>query len=118
VIEGGLGADVLTGNAGNDLFLYRLDGAGDLGTLNGDTIIGFEGKDLIDLYNLFSDFDIESDEPVAEAYFCLQLSGGNTEMQFDKDGGGDGFVTLATLQGVISATLEDVVYPHAELPPS
>lgn len=47
---------------------------------------------------------------MGEGFLRLQVNGGDTLLQFDKDGGGNGFVTLATLQGVTDATLADVIY--------
>ena len=111
VIEGNLGADTMDGGAGNDLFRYVLNDAGDLDKLGGDVIAGFEaGKDKIDLYDLFVDFEIAVEDAVDDGFLRLQVTGCDTLVQFDKDGGGDGFVTLATLQGVTNATLADVIY--------
>ncbi len=111
-IEGGLGADAMSGGAGNDLFLYRLSNTADLDNLGGDTIVGFEvGKDKIDLLDLFEDFDISSSDPIGQGFLNLKVVGGDTLLQFDSDGGGDSFVTLATLQGVTNASITDLVIP-------
>ena len=113
VIEGDLGADKLSGGGGNDQFRYELDNLGDLALLGGDIITDFEvGKDTIDLYNLFSQFGIASGDPIGEGYLDLQVIGGNTNIRFDSNGGGDSFVTLATLQGVTTATLADIIHPQ------
>jgi Ca2+-binding RTX toxin-like protein len=112
LIEGGIGADTLQGGAGNDTFLYRLTNIID--PIGGDVIVGFEtGKDKIDLLDLFSDFSIQSADPFADDYLRLQVSGGNTLLQFDSDSGTDNFVTLATLQGVTNATTADLIFPVA-----
>jgi Ca2+-binding RTX toxin-like protein len=112
-IEGGFGADTLDGGAGNDLFLYRIEdptNPSELDFLGGDLITGFEvGKDKIDLYDLFSDFDIDAEDAIGDGYLRFQVSGGDTLLQFDKDGGGDGFVTLATLQNVTNLSLTDII---------
>jgi len=116
VIEGGLGADKLDGGAGSDLFRYALENPANLNTLGGDVIIGFEaGKDKIDLYDLFVDFEIEVDDVLGEGVLRLEVSNGDTLLQFDKDGGADSFVTLATLQGVTNVTLADLIYPSSSI---
>jgi len=116
VIEGGLGADKLDGGAGSDLFRYALENPANLNTLGGDVITGFEaGKDKIDLYDLFVDFEIEVDDVLGEGVLRLEVSNGDTLLQFDKDGGADSFVTLATLQGVTNVTLADLIYPSSSI---
>ena len=116
VIEGSLGVDALNGGAGNDRFRYELDDLSDLALLGGDTITAFEvGKDTIDLYHLFADFGIASADPIGEGFLELQVIGGNTNIRFDSNGGADSFVTLATLQGVTTATLADIIYPQPDL---
>ena len=113
VIEGGLGVDALNGGAGNDQFRYELDDLSDLALLGGDTINGFEvGKDTINLYDLFADFGIASADPIGEGFLKIEVVGSDTTIQFDSDGGVDSFVTLVTLQGVTTATLADIIYPH------
>jgi hypothetical protein len=42
----------------------------------------------------------------------LEVSNGDTLLQFDKDGGADSFVTLATLEGVTNVTLADLIFPQ------
>ena len=113
VIEGQIGADTINGGAGNDLIRYLLDDPDDLGTLGGDLIIGFEaGKDKIDLYDLFVDFEISVEDVIGSGFLELEVSNGDTLLRFDKDGGADSFVTLATLQGVTDVTLADVIFPQ------
>jgi Ca2+-binding RTX toxin-like protein len=110
LIEGGVGADTLQGGAGNDTFLYRLTNIID--PIGGDIIVGFEtGKDRIDLTDLFSDFDILSTDAFLDDYLRLQVSGGNTVLQFDSDAGTDTFVTLATFQGVTNVVTADLIFP-------
>ncbi|NJM92171.1 MAG: hypothetical protein HC861_05620 [Rhodospirillaceae bacterium] len=113
VIEGGEGADVMTGAGGNDQFYYQILVETDLATLGGDTITDFQvGKDTINLYDLFADFGIASADPIGDNYLELEVSGGDTIIRFDGSGGVDGFTTLVTLQGVTTATLADIIYPH------
>ena len=111
--------DVLNGGAGNDVFLYRLDIQGDLAQLGDDEIQGFEvGKDRIDLYDLFEDFNISSADPIDEGFLRLQTAGANLLLEFDADGagGGFGFVTIANLVGPPNLTLADIIYQQAPLP--
>ncbi|HET6157895.1 MAG TPA: calcium-binding protein [Dongiaceae bacterium] len=110
VIEGGFGADTIDGGAGDDHIRYDLADPSDLGMLGADLITGFEvGKDKIDLRDLFEDFGIAADDVVGDGYLYLQVSGGNTNLLFDSDGGADSFVTLVTLQNVTNASLADVI---------
>jgi Ca2+-binding RTX toxin-like protein len=117
VIEGGLGADTMSGGAGNDVFLYRLGNTGDLAQLGEDFISGFEvGKDRIDLYDLFQEFDIFSANPIDEGFLNVEPAGANVILQFDSDGGGDNFVNLVSLVGPPGLTLADIIYQQAPLP--
>ena len=110
VIDGGLGADTISGGAGNDIFQYRLNNNSDLANFGGDLITGFEaGKDKIDLYDLFEDFNIFPDDAVDSGFLRLQVSGNDTLVQFDQNGSADSFVTLATLQNVTNVTLADLI---------
>ena len=114
VIEGGLGADTINGGAGNDLIQYTLADPNDLTNLGGDLIKGFEtGKDTIDLYDLFTDFGVEITDPIGSGYLKLEVNGSNTVLSFDKDGGADGFVTLARFESIANITLADLIYPQA-----
>ena len=115
VLEGGLGADSLDGGAGKDVFLYRLDDTADLGNLGGDTIAGFEhGKDTINVHDLFQDFGIATNNPFAAGYLQLEINGNTTSVLFDSDGGGNSYVTLATVQNTLTAdttpTASDIVF--------
>lgn len=118
VIEGGDGADTMNGGNGNDLFRYQVANPQDpnaVTDLGGDLIAGFEtGKDKIDLYDLFAAFDIEEQDVIGDGYLRLQVNGNDTLVQFDKDGGGNGFVTLATVQNVTNLTLADLIIPPGE----
>jgi hypothetical protein len=40
------------------------------------------------------------------------VSGNDTLISFDSDGGGDDFVTLATLTGVTNVTVNDLLFPQ------
>ena len=84
-----------------------------LNNLGGDLITGFEvGKDKIDLYDLFADFELTVEDVIGAGVLQLEVSNGDTLVKFDKDGGADSFVTLATLQDVTGVTLADLIYPQ------
>lgn len=107
-----IGADILDGGAGNDVFLCRMENIIDLVPLGGDFISDFEvGKDRIDLLDLFSDFGITSDDPIDDGYLRLFVSAGDTLLQFDSSGGANSFVTLATLLGITNATTAKLFFP-------
>jgi Ca2+-binding RTX toxin-like protein len=112
VIEGGLGADVMNGGAGSDLFLYHVDNPADVANLGGDTINGFQtGQDKISLIDLFSDLGIDGVDAFGGGYLKLEVVGDDTLLRFDADGGGDSFVTLATLNDVTNVALTDILVP-------
>ena len=121
---GGLGADTLRGgtlatpnDTTTDTFLYTNVNQG------GDTIVGFNtgdsasGGDLIDLGDVLSGFGGASvGDAVTGGFLSFAGSNGDadTDVLVDADGGSDGFVTLATLDGLAfadaatsQATLDD-----------
>ncbi|MFC7552768.1 type I secretion C-terminal target domain-containing protein [Pseudoroseomonas wenyumeiae] len=111
ILDGGEGRDalessaygnVLTGGTGADLFVY-----GNLVMLSSfgirtDTITDFNAQegDRLDLSVLL---DQASGDPVAGGWLGVESVSDGTALLFDADGGGDGFVQLAILQGVSSA---------------
>jgi Ca2+-binding RTX toxin-like protein len=98
-LQGGAGADVMYGEAGDDGFLYRISAPGDLATLGGDTIFGFQsGVDKIELADLLDQFGIDPTTALAAGYVLLTKVGDDTLVRFDQDGfGGSGPLTLATV---------------------
>jgi Ca2+-binding RTX toxin-like protein len=103
VIDGGFGADRLTGRAGPDVFRFT---AADQGV---DAITDFNPSedDVIDLREVLTDFDPSTSDPVA--FVNLVNSGGNAILQVDPDGGGDSYVDLAKLEGAASASVADLL---------
>ena len=99
---GGAGADVLAGGGGLDQFAFATAGEGidtitdfKLSGASRDTIVlsasmfeGFAGDDAFDL--------------VGGGFLRAQSGGGQTQLQVDVDGGGNSFVTLATINGTLS----------------
>jgi len=93
-IWGGAGADTLTGDAGRDRFAYHSVGEG------GDVVIDFQaGKtgDVIDLSVIAARMHWGNGNPIDGGYVHFVQDGANVLVQVDADGGGDGFVTIATL---------------------
>ena len=98
---GGRGADTLVGGADADRFVYQAttDGA--------DRITGFNAAegDRLDLSALFgAGLDTQA-QLLAGGYARLADSAAGLRVLVDADGGGDGFVVLATLEGVTLASL-------------
>jgi len=104
VLIGGAGNDTLTGGADSDIFDYNA--LSDRGT-TGDTITDFQtGTDDLDLHDLLVTFGIPGGTGNAFDGGYLQFiddpgPGTNTLVQVDSDGGGNSFVTLATVNGVL-----------------
>jgi Ca2+-binding RTX toxin-like protein len=97
-LEGGSGKDVMYGEAGKDGFLYRIEAPGDLATLGGDTINGFQtGVDRIELTDLLTEFGISAANAFSGGFVLLTKDGSNTLVQFDQNGGANSLITLATV---------------------
>jgi Ca2+-binding RTX toxin-like protein len=108
-IEGGRGADVMTGGAGADAFVYKIDALAELGLIAGDTINGFQhGVDKVDLNDILSDFGIGANDAFTGGFLKIDIVGSDTRILFDSNGGGDGFITLATLNNVTNVTADDL----------
>jgi Ca2+-binding RTX toxin-like protein len=90
---GGKGADRLTGGEGKDRFAFHQ------GSEAGDVITDFRAGDIIDLSVLAARHGWRG-EPVAAGYVRFVPVNGGVELQIDVNGGGNGFVTYALLQGV------------------
>jgi Ca2+-binding RTX toxin-like protein len=98
-LVGGIGADKLTGGSGRDTFDYNhLNEAGDTIT---DFVLGAAG-DVLQLADLLDDIGYAGANPFADAVLNFAVSGANTLVRVDADGGGAGAaVTLVTLTNVI-----------------
>ena len=95
-IWGGGGADLLSGGAGADRFAYLSTAEG------GDIITDFQagsGGDAIDLSVIAIQNGWRGDM-FAGGYVGLVQSGADTLVRVDANGGGDAYVTLATLKNV------------------
>ncbi|CAH0356480.1 calcium-binding protein [Sphingobium sp. CECT 9361] len=97
-IWGGSGADILTGGGGIDRFAYHAASEA------GDVIKDFKGGpsgDVIDVSVM--SHSLNWDSLAGHARFVQ--SGANSLFQVDTDGGGNSYVTLATLEGVAASSL-------------
>jgi Ca2+-binding RTX toxin-like protein len=100
-IWGGAGSDVLTGGGGVDRFAYHLMSEA------ADTITDFvsgNGGDVLDVAVLAKQHSW-SGGLLANGYVRFSQAGSDTLFQVDPNGGGDDFVTLATLTGVKASTM-------------
>jgi Ca2+-binding RTX toxin-like protein len=105
MLSGGGGSDTLTGGLGNDTFDFNL--IADRGN-SGDVIrdfskIGSNGVDVLNLHDLLLTFGgANSANAFSAGYLRFDTSSGtNTIVQVDTNGGGDSYVPLATLVGVL-----------------
>ncbi|MEG4321850.1 MULTISPECIES: calcium-binding protein [unclassified Microcoleus] len=91
-------ADILTGGAGDDRFVYtRFNDAGDILTDFGN------GNDVLDLRrDLFANTGNLIGDPIAEGYLRLVNVDGSTQVQIDLDGTEKTreFATLVTIKGM------------------
>jgi Ca2+-binding RTX toxin-like protein len=108
-LDGGLGADTLTGGTGIDYFRYSLNNPANL---VGDTITDFKhGEDRLDLAYLFDTLGIVTVNPVADGYLRIDPGVGPNDfvIKFDSNGGGNSFITLATLQNAANFSYSDII---------
>lgn len=100
-MNGGAGLDQMAGGTGNDVFVYSaLSDAG-------DTVTDFNAADdLFELTALMTAIGYAGSDAVTDGYVGISQSGANTVVQVDSDGGGDSFVTLATLENVAATDID------------
>jgi VCBS repeat-containing protein len=110
-LRGSGGNDTLTGGTGSDAFDY--DALADRGT-TGDRITDFTtgaGGDVLDLADILDGFaGYDGTNAISGGYLRFAASGANTLVQVDSDGGGNGFVTLATLNNVAMTAADTANY--------
>ncbi|WP_088348771.1 calcium-binding protein [Rhodomicrobium sp. R_RK_3] len=110
-VWGGLGTDVLTGGADQDRFAFHSAQEG------GDVITDFQagaGGDLIDLSVMSARLNWGDVDVIGDGYARFVQDGSNVQVQLDQDGGGNSFVTLATLQNSNAAALGEASF-HTDL---
>ncbi|HJR21212.1 MAG TPA: calcium-binding protein, partial [Dongiaceae bacterium] len=109
-LEGGQGVDIMSGGLGRDVFVYEIENVTELANLGGDIINGFQhGQDRINLSDLFNDLGLNGVDAFGGGFLKIDVVGNNTNILFDQNGGGDGFITLATLANVRNITADDIV---------
>jgi hypothetical protein len=106
-ITGAGGDDTLSGGGGNNHFVYSSTADGT------DTITDFQagsGKDVINIHDILTGVGDPMDLDTAG---FVQITGtpSAATISVDANGGGDGFVALATLSGVngVTTTVDDLV---------
>lgn len=104
---GGEGVDTLSGGGGRDRFEYHsLADAG-------DTITDFQAGrygDVVDLSGIAQQFNWDTTNPFESGFITVRLSGSDTIVQIDTDGGGDGFQDFITLSNVSQTTSDSFVF--------
>jgi VCBS repeat-containing protein len=98
-LHGGLGLNTLTGGAGNDSFV--IDRGAIAETAQVDIITDYAAGDLVDLTQLIS---VPTGTNVVTGGFVRYLTGSG-DIQVDLDGGGNNYVTVATLDTSIPASI-------------
>jgi Ca2+-binding RTX toxin-like protein len=113
VFDGGLGADTfnLSGDDDQaDVIRYTINSASELSKLGGDIILAFEhGEDKISLSDVLDQFNIDSDDAFSGGFLKIEVVGNDTKLLFDQNGGGNSFITLATLINVTNVTADDLI---------
>ena len=99
VIEGKGGADILYGNKGNDRFVLSNDAVTSPGAANIDAIMDYGAGDLVDVSQILA---VAAGTDVATGGYLRVTTSGL--VQVDLDGGGDGWVTLSTINGTGAVT--------------
>lgn len=93
ILDGRGGADTLTGGAGKDVFVLS-----DAGSI--DAILDYARGEIVDVAQLLK--VAAGVDAVASGYLRVTADG---RIQIDANGGGDGWVTLATVSGTGAVTL-------------
>lgn len=101
VLIGGAGADSLVGGLGADRFVIRSVNEGS------DTIESFfkNQGDKLDLSQLFSGVGYSGPDPFADGHLRTVQVGANVRVDVDTDGGGNSYVSVATIQNITTSTL-------------
>jgi Ca2+-binding RTX toxin-like protein len=102
LIWGGAGVDRLTGGAGSDRFFYN--NTVEFGDVITDFAVGANG-DVLDLGVLLTRVGYDGSNPIGDGYVRLLQARTDTLVQFDANGGGNSYATVATLTNVNASTV-------------
>lgn len=105
-LSGGTGFDVLVGGAGADTFAFygnandgaEIDVVRDFNAAEGDKVSVFE---------VLNQLAANGGNPYADGYIRAVQASGGVEIQFDADGGGNAFKSVAFLEGADVAAIGD-----------
>ncbi|PCJ95610.1 MAG: hypothetical protein COA45_12140, partial [Zetaproteobacteria bacterium] len=111
VLYGGAGIDSLSGGGGADIFMFEADTA----FSNVDAVTDFDASenDVINLSDVLIGYD-EVSNAISD-FVQITDDGTHSTLAVDADGGGNNFVTIATLYGVIGLTDEDALETSGNL---
>lgn len=102
VIAGGAGTDLLTGGAGSDSFRFESLGGG-VDTVSDFRVSGASADQLLLSTAMFRNFaGDDAFDLIGSGYLRVQAGQGSTSVQIDADGGGNGFQTLAVIDGKLT----------------
>ncbi len=102
VLAGGAGDDVLTGGAGQDTFVFANLGDG-IDTIADFRLSGSSADQIGLSSSLFTNFAGDDVFDLIGSGFLRAVAGENgTSIQIDHDGGGNGFETIAVLDGSLT----------------
>ncbi len=110
---GGVGADTLYGGAGTDTFAY--DSYTSIGSSDHIRDFNLSEGDMLDIADLLSP---AYSDPLTQAltdFVQITDDGTDSTLSVDIDGGGDNFVSIATLYGVTGITDEDALVTSGHL---
>jgi Ca2+-binding RTX toxin-like protein len=105
IIDGGDGLDTLYGGAGDDIFLFKAASAFN----NVDVVKDFNASDdVIDIADVLSGYYTDGVDNIID-FVRITDNGVDSTLQIDQNGGGNSFVTVATIMGVTGLTDEQAL---------
>ncbi len=114
LLVGGAGNDKLTGGAGADQFGFNTARDG-IDTITDFTVTGSAQDQIVLAAGMFQGFGgSDAFGLIGGGFLRTQVSGGQTQIQIDVDGGGNNYQTLALVNGHLSnGMLADHLLVHA-----
>jgi Ca2+-binding RTX toxin-like protein len=106
VLVGGLGKDELEGGTGSDWFVFTNANEG-VDSIDDFRTRGSDQDSIVFLKSMFGGFSGDDGADLVAGGFlrARATSGGNTDIQIDVDGGGNNFVTIATIDDRITTNV-------------